>query len=157
MIRPTPLFRSIVMLALAGAGSAALACDPIPDGPAPKCDVDEFAQRTKEEDRCKTSSCLPWNSAPGPVVLDCTRTLRGFSCAAWPRSVDGEMPLSYRFSGSGNIWAGSTAETLDPIRVVSCGNGVPSMLGTLTVEVISPFGLSASTSIGLDCRQTSSY
>lgn len=95
--------------------------------------------------------CLPWPQAPGPVSVNCFRTLQGFSCSAWPRSADNWSTLRYRWVGEGDIDAGSSDWTTSHTRTLTCGDGFPTPHGYLTLTVRSPFGMSASTSLALNC------
>jgi hypothetical protein len=165
-----PLQLVLLTIALVGAGLAHAeeeVCEPI-FGDGPQCPVDKYAMLRKSTDDCSGGLggdgiskgkvvCKAWNLAPGHVDLECLPAPGGFNCHVWPRSVLFEAPLAYRYIGGGNINAGSSSETGDNTRYVSCGSGVPSTLGELVVEVISPFGLASSHSIGLNCNQGAPY
>lgn len=108
-----------------------------------------------DRDRCQSNPVelryFAIDQAPPGTSLECYKANGNFTCSAWMKTADSTQPLSYKWSAEGNISAGSSAVTDKARRVVTCDS--PENSGVVTVEVISPVGLSSSTSAYVDCGQ----
>lgn len=153
----------ILPLVFAFAASSALAeetpqwCDiPLPNSaPSPACGSNEFLSISVEgsglsasENPCTfIKSCQPAHKPPSQVSLKCSASGNGFLCNAWPRGeTAGEF--SYDWFATGALAADKSGPTESPQHVVSCSGGGN---GFVSVVVTSPFGLSTTEFVAVNC------
>jgi hypothetical protein len=84
--------------------------------------------------------------APGVEDVSCAYGWGGYNCSVWPRGP--ELTYGY-WSTGGSIYASGSS--------VWVGCLEPGRSQMLAVDVISPFGLSSSTSISLPCQNQQEY
>lgn len=108
-----------------------------------------------DRDRCQSNLVrlvyFPIDQAPPETSLECYKVNGNFTCSAWMKTADLTQPISYRWSADGSVSAGSSTVTDKARRIITCDS--PANSGVVTVEVISPVGLSSSTSAYVDCGQ----
>lgn len=89
--------------------------------------------------------CASVRESPPEVRIDCHASVGGQVCEAWPQ---GEG-LAYAWSVQGSLLLTEPASGSTPLQGIVCvGMGGD---GILSVEVLSPFGLSASAQVHLTC------
>ena len=112
--------------------------------------VDDAGLTEGNENPCTfIKSCQPAHKPPSDVTLQCVpaSTGNGFLCGAWPRGkTTGEF--TYDWFATGTLAVDQPGPGPSPEQVLDCtGDGG----GFVSVVVTSPFGLSTTGVITLDC------
>lgn len=124
-------------------------------GAAPHCPVlscgsgdDYVIQVGLSGDDCETEvlRCTSARVSPPTARIDCHADGSGHACEAWPQ---GEG-LAYAWFVDGALLLLEPASGSSPLQLVAC-DGSAGSDGVLSVEVVSPFGLSASAQVHLSC------
>ena len=110
-------------------------------------------------DPCESLLCVPSIRPMDPVLL-CELEDSGIICKAWPRnppSTNGmgpnkaENPILYRWEVYGDI-SGANMWNEDYAAAFRCTAG-PESIGVIVLEVMSPYGLTSSTSTPVSCAR----
>ena len=92
-------------------------------------------------------SCQPAHKPPSQVKLSCTASGNSFLCDAWPRGkTAGEF--SYDWFATGPVAVDMSGPTESPQQVVDCSGAGG---GFVSVVVTSPFGLSSTEFVAVNC------
>ncbi len=132
-------------------------CDiPLPNsGSYPTCGDGEFlaisldgSSLSASENPCTfIKSCQPAHKPPSQVKLSCTASGNSFLCDAWPRGkTAGEF--SYDWFATGPVAVDMSGPTESPQQVVDCSGAGG---GFVSVVVTSPFGLSSTEFVAVNC------
>ena len=136
-----------LLLTMSVSSVPAFATSCLPNGggcPIPQYETDY--QHTTTNGSCP-SLCKEPTEAPTPALINCEYGSRQFTCEAWPDNPDNK--LVYMWSTTGNLRLMSPNNSTNPIMVVNCGS-MPS--GKLTVNVASPYHLTAPATVTLTCQ-----
>jgi hypothetical protein len=90
---------------------------------------------------------IPLNVAPKPLALDCSATVGGVVCEAWPQ---GES-VTYSWSTTGSFTIDNSSGSANAVRGFSCARGTQ---GTITLKAFSPAGASNSLTQTVTCPST---
>ncbi len=101
-----------------------------------------------------TTYKLASTKAPDPAHLFCEYGSNNYFCEAWPQDEDpetsSEPKLTYGWSVTGGVTIPTPGSPTTPARIINC-NGMGTS-GTITVNVSSPYGFSASRTVSVHCR-----
>lgn len=133
-------------------------CDiPLPNkSNVPECGSNEFLSisiggngLSANENPCTfIKSCQPAHQPPSQVSLQCTDSGNGFTCGAWPRG-ETAGDFSYDWLAIGPLAVGQVGPSESPNQTVTCTGGGD---GFLSVVVTSPFGLSSTQFVAINCK-----
>ena len=136
------LIAAMSVCALALMGPALATC---PELTPKSCSVDSYL-KVLRDDPC--GKCVPSSSPPDPAEIECHRAGNNYYCEVWPKGP--ELTYTWNYGGSVTLQIpGTTASTLQAIYCNGIGTG-----GWVQLTVTSPFGIPASTTLGVECDVT---